>query len=158
MTQSIVVGYDGSVCSRDALAAAVDLAAEARDAEVVVVYCHEIPAGLSCELDPGCPAAKELRDFERHVAEDIEPVLHEALEQAREAGVRADSVLAWDDLVAALPRVALERGARMIVVGSHGEGAVGAMIHRSPCYRLVHSSSLPVLIVPHRKEAGLASE
>ena len=157
MAQPIVVGYDGSACSRDALAAAVDIAAGATDGEVVVVYCHEIPAGLSCELDPACAAAKELRDFERHIEQDIEPVLAEAAEYARVRGVRAETLVAWDDCVAALERVALEHGAAAIVVGSHGEGAVGALLHRSPCYRLVHSSPLPVMIVPHRKEAPVAS-
>jgi nucleotide-binding universal stress UspA family protein len=157
MAQSIVVGYDGSACSRDALAAAVDLAAGATDGEVIVVYCHEIPAGLSCELDPACAAAKELRDFERHIEQDIEPMLEEAAGYAREAGVRAETEVAWDDLVAALPRVAMKRGARVIVVGSHSEGAVSGMLRRSPCYRLVHSSPLPVLIVPHHKEALAAS-
>ena len=157
MAQSIVVGYDGSACSRDALAAAVDLAAGATDGEVVVVYCHEIPAGLSCELDPACAAAKELRDFERHIEQDIEPMLAEAAEYARVRGVRAETLVAWDDCVTALERVALERSAAAIVVGSHGEGAVSGLLHRSPCYRLVHSSPLPVMIVPHHKEAPVAS-
>lgn len=157
MTVSIVVGYDGSACSRDALAAAVGLASGAADGEVIVVYCHEIPAGLSCDLDPGCPAAKELRDFERHVQRDIEPMLDEAAGWARDAGVRAESELAWDDPVAALPRVAAERGASIIVVGSHNEGAVSGMFRRSPCYRLVHRSPLPVLIVPQHREAPVVS-
>jgi nucleotide-binding universal stress UspA family protein len=156
MAQSIVVGYDGSACSRDALAAAVELAAGAPDSRLVVVYCHEIPAGLSCELDPACPAAKELRDFERHIEQDVEPILAEAAEYAREAGVRVETLVAWDDCVAALRRVALERHAAAIVVGSHGEGAVSGMLHRSPCYRLVHDSPLPVLVVPRRAEAGVA--
>jgi nucleotide-binding universal stress UspA family protein len=153
MTHPIVVGYDGSACSRDALAAAVALAAEGTG-ELLIVYCHEIPAGLSCELDPTCAAAAELREFERHIAEDVEPLLHEAAEVAARGGVRAETMLAWDDCVTALERVATQRGARLIAIGSHREGAVSAMLKRSPCYRLIHGGPLPVLVVPAERATG----
>ena len=146
MTHPIVVCYDGSACSEDALAAAVDLVAATGD-ELLIVYCHEVPAGLSCELDPACPAAKERRDFERHVEEDVQPLLDRAVDEARSLGARAEGIVAWGDGPAALCRVAGEREARLIVVGSHGQSIVGALLSRSPCYRLVQDSSLPVLVV-----------
>ncbi len=156
MTHPIVVGYDGSASSRDALAAAVELA-EGTARDLILVYCHEIPAGLSCDLDPACAAAKELRDFERHIREDVEPVLEEAAEYVRESGVTVETTIAWDDCVAALRRVARERDAGLIVVGSHGESALSAVLARTPCYRLVRGGSLPVLVVPQSKEAPVRS-
>src|SRR5665647_1425631 len=65
MSHPIVLGYDGSLCSTGALDEAVALAGELGHGEIVIVYCHEPPPGLSCELDPACAAAKELRDYER---------------------------------------------------------------------------------------------
>ena len=80
MSHTIVLGYDGSPCSTAALDEAVALAHGLGHSEVVIVYCHEPPPGLSCELDPACAAAKELRDYERGVEKDVEPMLHAAAE------------------------------------------------------------------------------
>jgi len=76
MSHPIVLGYDGSPCSTAALDEAVSLAHDLGHGEIVIVYCHEPPPGLSCELDPACAAAKELRDYERGVEEDVQPMLH----------------------------------------------------------------------------------
>jgi len=150
MTHPIVLGYDGSACSGAALDEAVDLVRCMADAEVIIVYCHEPPPGLSCELDPACPAAKELRDYERRVEREVEPMLHEAAEHIRAAGVRAEVLLAWEDPVHALMKVAAERGSRIIVVGSRGKGPLSGAIGRHTPYELLRRSTVPVLVVPHR--------
>jgi nucleotide-binding universal stress UspA family protein len=150
MSQPIVLGYDGSVCSAAALDEAVELAHGLERSEVVIVYCHEPPPGLSCELDPACAAAKELRDYERRVREDVEPMLQAAVERAREAGVATETLLVWDDPARALESVARERGSRVIVVGSHGEGPIAGALGRHTPFELLHHSEVPVLVVPHR--------
>ena len=150
MSRPIVLGYDGSPCSTAALDEAVALAHDLGRSEIVIVYRHEPPPGLSCELDPACAAAKELRDYEREVEEMVQPMLHAAADRVRGAGVQTEVLLVWDDPVRALIQIAHERGSRAIVVGSHGEGPIaGALHHRTP-YELLHRSSIPVLVVPHR--------
>ena len=47
----------------------------------------------------------------------------------------------------ALIAVAKDRDARMIVVGSHGEGPIRGAILGATAYRLVHTSETPVLVV-----------
>jgi len=150
MSHTIVLGYDGSPCSTAALDEAVALAHGLGHSEVVIVYCHEPPPGLSCELDPACAAAKELRDYERGVEEDVEPMLHAAAERARGAGVQTEVLLVWDDPARALIQIAHDRGSRVIVVGSHGEGPLSGALHHCTPYELLHRSSIPVLVVPHR--------
>jgi nucleotide-binding universal stress UspA family protein len=49
---------------------------------------------------------------------------------------------------AALDAVARERGARMIVVGSYGEGPFRSAILGSTPHKLLHISETPVLCVP----------
>ena len=154
MTGPIVLGYDGSACSSAALAEAIELGRDTRNAEVILVYCHEPPLGLSCTLDPACPAAKELRDYERRVATEVEPMLRHAAERIREAGITADVQLIWDDPVHALESVALERGSRVIVVGSHGEGPIAGALGRHTPFELLHRSEVPVLVVPYRGDDG----
>jgi nucleotide-binding universal stress UspA family protein len=150
MPRPIIVGYDGSACSAAALDAAVELGRDVPGASVVLVYCHEPPPGLSCALDPACAAAKELRDYERRVREDVEPMLQAAVERAREAGVATETLLVWDDPARALESVARERGSRVIVVGSHGEGPIAGALGRHTPFELLHHSEVPVLVVPHR--------
>ena len=150
MTHPIVLGYDGSACSAAALDQAIDLVQGATDAEIVIVYCHEPPPGLSCELDPACAAAKELRDYERRVEREVEPMLHEAAACVRAAGVQTEVLLAWEDPVHALMQIAAEHDAHVIVVGSHGEGPLSGAIGRHTPYELLHRSTVPVLVVPYR--------
>jgi nucleotide-binding universal stress UspA family protein len=150
MSQPIVLGYQGSPCSEAALDEAVSLAHGLGHSEIVIVYCHEPPPGLSCELDPACAAAKELRDYERRVEEDVQPMLHAAAERVRDAGVQTEVVLVWDDPARALIRVAHDRDSRLIVVGSHGEGPLSGALHHCAPYELLHRSPVPVLVVPHR--------
>ena len=150
MPHPIVVGYDGSACSAAALDEAVELARDTHGALILMVYCHEPPPGLSCALEPGCAAAKELRDYERRVEHEVEPMLHRAATRVREAGVDTEVLLVWDDPVRALEAVARERGSRVIVVGSHGEGPLAGALGRHTPFELLHHCGLPVLVVPHR--------
>jgi nucleotide-binding universal stress UspA family protein len=52
-----------------------------------------------------------------------------------------------------LLETAREYGASLIVVGSHGEGAVAAAFLGSTALKLLHHSKWPVLVVPrHDKD------
>ena len=150
MSHPIVLGYDGTKCATAALDEAVELARERRRGEIVVVYCHEPPPGLSCQLDPTCAAAKELRDYERGIEEEVKPMLNAAAERIRAAGVGSEVLMVWDEPARALPRVAEERGSHVIVVGSHGEGPIAGALGRHTPFELLHRSHVPVMVVPHR--------
>ncbi len=151
MTYPIVLGYDGSTCSSTALEEAIELGRGRAGAVIVLVYCHDPPPGLGCALDPACAAAKELRDYERRVETEVEPMLRRAAERIREAGVGTEVLLVWDDPVRALETVARDRGAHVIVVGSHGEGPLAAVLGRHTPFELLHHSRVPVMVVPHRR-------
>lgn len=152
MQHPIILGYDGSTCSSAALDEAIELGRDTRDAKVVLVYCHEPPPGLSCALDPGCAAAKELRDYERRVADEVEPLLSRAAERVRAAGVEAEVRLVWDDPPRALQSVAHACGSHVIVVGSHGEGPIAGALGRRTPFELLRHSDVPVLVVPLRED------
>lgn len=150
MRHPIVLGYNGSDCASAALDEAIELAQDTADAEVLLVYCHEPPAGLSCALDRGCAAAKELRDYEHRVEHEVEPMLQQAADRARGAGVHTEVLMIWDDPARALERLAHERGSHVIVVGSHGEGALAGAFGRHTPLELLHHSDVPILVVPVR--------
>ncbi len=150
MAHPVVVGYEGSGCSAAALDTAIDLTRDTAGGLVVLVYCHEPPPGLSCPLDPACAAAKELRDYEHRIEQEVEPMLAHAADLVRAAGVPVEVELVWDEPVRALQAVAARRDSRVIVVGSHGEGLLAGALRRHTALELLHHSRVPVLVVPTR--------
>jgi nucleotide-binding universal stress UspA family protein len=133
----IIVGYDGSDCGRAALGKACEIAKGLGD-KVVIVFGYA----------PGGYGGGEVPTHREAVEELAERVTAEAAERAEAAGVEQEVMLKALKPSHALIEAAVERGARMIVVGSYGEAPLkGAIIGSTP-YRLVHLSPCPVLVVP----------
>ncbi len=153
MAATLVLGYDGSDCSKAALQRTAELANQMKDAAVVVVYAYEftmgyVPTGMadspllmSAEFD-------EHTDLVRGYADEQ---VKQAAEELGKAGVRVRTQVVEGRPVEALLDVAKEAGATLIVVGSHGEGAVSAAFMGSTPLKLLHHSELPVLVVPRHK-------
>jgi nucleotide-binding universal stress UspA family protein len=139
MAYKIVVGYDGSDGAKAALDEAVGLARQL-SGEVLVTYAFG-----GRKQYAGAPLTPR-----RTLQEVGERLLEEALARIGDSGVLAAPVLVDDDAWQGLRSVAGQHGAAMIVVGTHGESPLTGMLLGSTAYRLVHSSTTPVLIVPTR--------
>ncbi len=133
----IVVGYDGSDCSRAALDEGLRTAKALGD-EVVVVFGYS-PPGLW---------GGEIAEHEDAVEERGAKVLSEAQHQAEAAGTEVEVELVAKKASQAIVDVAEARDARMIVVGSYGEAPLKGMIIGSTPYKLLHLARRPVLVVP----------
>ena len=140
MAYKIVVGYDGSDGAKAALDEAVRLAKEL-SGKVLVTYAFGGPKQYS-----GAPLTprKTLQEMGAMVLED-------ALEGLEQSGVAAEPILVDDNPYQGLMSVADQHDAMMIVVGTHGESLISAVLLGSTAYRLVHTSLKPVLVVPSRK-------
>ena len=135
MANEIVVGYDGSDCSKAALDAAASMAKDLK-AKVVLVFGYE-PQRIGGEIQDHRKAIKEYGEKETA----------EGLKRAEEVGAEAEVALIDRESVDALLSVASDRDARMIVVGSYGEHPLkGALLGSTP-YKLVQLSETPVLVV-----------
>jgi nucleotide-binding universal stress UspA family protein len=132
----IVVGYDGSDSSKSALSHAVEFAS-ALDDSLVIVF------GAA----PGGYGGGEVPEQRRAVQEFGDRVTQEAVETAKSAQVDHTVEFINEHAHQALITAAEKHGARMIVVGSHGESPLkGAIIGSTP-YKLVQLSETPVLVV-----------
>jgi nucleotide-binding universal stress UspA family protein len=69
------------------------------------------------------------------------------MERAAEAGVQATVELVHDKPAQALVSVADTHDARMIVVGTAGESSLRGVLLGSTAFRLLSSSTRPVLVV-----------
>ncbi|HWB57272.1 MAG TPA: universal stress protein [Gaiellaceae bacterium] len=135
---TIVVGVDGSACSECAVRRAVELAAGLGDT-LVLAFAVEPPFRS---------VGDEWREAQSALEELGRPILDAAVAKAGEAGVEAEAVLVPKRPTEALLGLAAERDARLIVVGSASERPLTGLILGSVPHKLVHRSTVPVLVVP----------
>jgi nucleotide-binding universal stress UspA family protein len=150
MPTTLVLGYDGSDCAKKALAHTVEIARHIDDAEVFVVHAFEFSVGYV----PGYMADSPLMmsaEYDQHVdlvKEACDQQVAEATAQLATAGVPASGEAREGKPVDVLLEAAREKQAAVIVVGSHGEGAMSAAFLGSTALKLLHHSDIPVLVVP----------
>jgi nucleotide-binding universal stress UspA family protein len=135
---TIVLGYDGSGCANCALREALALAGQLGD-RLVVAYAYE---------PPGRRYGDELAAHREALEEIGEKGTGEALRKARAAGVEAEAELLDAKPAEGLSELARRTDARMIVVGTQGEGPLRSAILGSTPHKLLQLSERPVLAVP----------
>lgn len=138
----LVIPVDGSEASLRAIDTALRLAKETA-VETVLVHIREGAATYHGDLTP--------REYERigeQVRSEQSRILDDALAHASRIGLEQVTALSESGTPDIdVPRVAAERGADMIVMGTRGLGAVGALLLGSVTQRVVHNATVPVLLV-----------
>ena len=138
--ERIVVGVDGSEESLHAVTFAARLARET-GAGVTVVYVRHVPAGYSGRPLVG-PA--ELERYYRTVERRVTRRVVRALTPLT---VPWDLEVGLGDVAREVRRVARERGADLIVVGTRRQGPLARLLAGSVSSRVVHHADRPVLVV-----------
>jgi nucleotide-binding universal stress UspA family protein len=148
-TRSILFATDGSPSAAEAQREAFELA-QALDAPLLVASVPHaaLPAvGYTAYGYSGVIA--ELAEAEKHRVERLVATIDET---ASEAGLQCSTVAADGFVVEQICRIAAQRDAQLIVVGSHGWGAARRVFSGSVSTGLVHSAPCPVLVVRPRAE------
>ena len=136
MSSGIVVGYDGSDCSKQAIRVAIEVG-KAYGEKVIVAFGYELN-----------PVAGEMHDYHAALRELAGKRLEEALALSADAGTEVEAVIVERAPAQALSELATERDARVIVVGTRGESPLrGALLGSTP-HKLLQLSDRPVLVVP----------
>jgi nucleotide-binding universal stress UspA family protein len=138
--QRILVGVDGSDASTKAAQFAAEIATRF-GARLTLAYA--IPRLV---LPPDAYGLSVADVDEEHRA-FAEKLLAHALARAGEGDVRADTVVLDGPAAETLAEAAQEKDVDLVVVGSHGRGAVARMLLGSVSDRLVHICPKPVLVV-----------
>lgn len=141
MAFEIVVGYDGSDGAKAALDQAIGLAGKL-SGKVVVTYAYGGPKTYSGA--PLTPRSK-LKELGARLLSD-------AQERSAGTAVPIATELVNDGAAQGLLSVARQHNAEMIVVGTHGESPISAVLLGSTAYKLVHTTTTPVLVVPSPKQ------
>ncbi len=154
MPTTLVLGYDGSDCAKKALEHTAELARHIDDAEVFVVHAFEFSIGYVPMGMTDSPLMMSA-EYDQHV--DLvraygDQQVAEATAALEAAGVRAGGAVIEGKAVDVLLETAREKKAAVIVVGSHGEGAMSAAFLGSTALKLLHHSDIPVLVVPRHEK------
>jgi nucleotide-binding universal stress UspA family protein len=152
----ILIAYDGSPASRAAVDAAGALFAGA-GAIVLTVWEPALAemmivpdaTGMGSTMLPFDPSVA--RDMERASEQRAQGVAADGARLAGEAGLRAQPLAVEDvtDPSEAIVAAATERGARAIVVGSRGLGALKSKLLGSTSKGVLQHASQPVVVVRH---------
>ena len=137
----IVVGIDGSPGSEHALRFAID-ESNLRALPLRIVSAWEVPA-----LEYIGGAVTPTPDLFAQAKSHAEDVLADALEEARAAGVTAETRAVEGHA----PQVLLEQAARarLLVVGSRGRSGLASILLGSVSSWLAHHTTCPLAIVPN---------
>jgi nucleotide-binding universal stress UspA family protein len=152
----VMIGYDGSPASDEAVREAGDLLG-GRPALVLTVWKSELgfeviqtpPGSLGVESAPlDISAALEIN---REVAEHAQRIAQHGARLAREAGFEAEGLAVADEPSATVAdtivRIARERDAQAVVVAAHNKGRLGELLLGSTPREVVRRAEWPVVIV-----------
>jgi nucleotide-binding universal stress UspA family protein len=139
----ILIATDGSPAAVAAVGAGLEIAA-ATGRSVTFVHANALATELFAENVEEGPSQERIAERD--------PVLGQAAERARQAGVEARVELidlegGTGDLAAEIAGVAEGLGASMIVVGSRGRGTAAGAVLGSVSHGLIKYASVPVLVV-----------
>jgi nucleotide-binding universal stress UspA family protein len=145
----ILIATDGSAPARAAEAIGLELA-RARG-ETAAFVCVWAPVRASFGVPVPEMLDSEFLDAERIWAEER---LAEAAERAASAGTTAETIVAKGHAAEAVCDTAAQRGADMIVIGSHGWGAMMSLIFGSTTLGVLQHAPCPVLVVRDQPDAS----
>jgi nucleotide-binding universal stress UspA family protein len=134
----ILVGTDGSACSRQAARHAADLA-ETLGAQLYALNAVDLERAFHLGIHFG-EAIIELEQLGRKALQEVNEI-------ATEKGVRCEEMLVRGRPHKAIIEAAEEVGADLIVVGSVGMTSVEMVLLGSESQKVLHYSKLPVLLV-----------
>ena len=127
VVSKIVVGYDGAERSSKALDRAIDEARKDR-AQLVVVAVAEMPLNPEGPQNFGTLDDSPARMIPLVAPAELEPVLAEAKERVESAGLTGEYMWAAGDPANEIVEAAKDRGAELIVIGSHHHGLLARIL------------------------------
>src|SRR5438093_2541700 len=148
----VLFATDGSPAAAGATRTAVELAGALR-APLLVVSCWDVgyePVGVGF--------APLLPDLDRIGREQAGEIVERVADEARAAGGAAITVVRRGDPAREICGLAAQRDARLLVVGSHGWGALRRLVFGSVSTGVLHHAKKPVLVVPSRPVAAVTDD
>lgn len=146
----ILVPVDESRPSQNSLAVAAGLA-RASGATVLLAHVIEMPLGSQDEYNIRATYGAIVDDYRK----SGEEVIKRTAGSETFTGLEVETRLVFGEPARALLEIAGGENIDVIVMGSHGRGALGRMVLGSVSQRVIHDATVPVIIVPPRLEQAV---
>jgi nucleotide-binding universal stress UspA family protein len=146
VSSTVVVGYDGEDAADRALDRAI-AEAQASDASLLVVSVAEMPLNPEGPQNFGTLDDSPARMIPLVEPPQLEPAFAEARTKVEAAGVAADYAWAAGEPASAIVGAAKERGARLVVLGSHHHGMLSRLLGGDVAERVKRDAGCDVLVV-----------
>jgi nucleotide-binding universal stress UspA family protein len=150
---TIVIGYDGSAESDNALTRAAALFRD-RDHETRALVVAVWEPGVGFELmQPTMPPApidvRSALEVDEEMYERAREIAAQGARRAREAGLRAEPLAVADELTVAqtLVRLVKDRNADALVVGTHRRSGLSEVLLGSTARDVIRTAPCPVVVV-----------
>lgn len=159
MFKNVLVATDGSERAERAATYAIELAGSSEGKLHVLSVVNEDRPRTAGEID---------RDFYEEIEDspniDVEKLDQERkkpemgfanriVQQASDKGVEAAMLVRVGNPAAEIVKAAVELGAEVIVIASHGRSAVGTTLMGSVASGVIHRGEIPVLVIPVHNES-----
>lgn len=143
----LLVAVDFTECSEHALVRALDLASQL-GARVTALHVYALPVLRVADSDI-MPSAEEAA----RITANAETSLDALVAKHARPGVQLDRLLrSGRPPVEEINATAAELGSGMIVVGTHGRGAIGRALLGSVAMDVIRTAKVPVLTVHERQK------
>jgi nucleotide-binding universal stress UspA family protein len=142
---TIVVGFDGAQPAHRALDRAIEEARSAR-AQLVVIAVAEMPLNPEGPQNFGTLDDTPARMIPLVEPSELEPVLAAAKERVEAAGLTGEYVWAAGEPASAIVGAARERGAKLIVIGSHHHGLLARVLGPDVATEVKRDAGCDVLV------------
>lgn len=148
MIRRALVAVDGSQSSDRAVAFAAELL-KGRDVEIVLLHVLEEPGYVGLWADGiMSPEAMVIPvEMREEMEKRAEGVLESSRKMMEEKGLRAITRMRWGNPAAEIIEEARTGGYDLVVMGTHGHGALRGFIMGSVSDRVTRHAHCPVLLV-----------
>jgi nucleotide-binding universal stress UspA family protein len=157
----LLIAFDGSPASIEAVERAAGLMGNDREALILVVWepgllnaaVAPIPGGLSAPVPP--PDIEQVQALDKSEEDHAARIAAEGVEIATSNGLKAQSVVARDEtsVASTILRVAEEKDAAAIVIGSRRHNAIASVLLGSTTEAVLHKTSRPLVVIRPTEEA-----
>ena len=151
----LLIAFDGSPTSIEAVERAAGLMGEGREALILVVWepgllnaaVAPIPGGLGAPVPP--PDIEQVKALDKSEEDHAERIAKEGVEIANSHGLSAQSLVARDEtsVASTLLRVAEEKDAAAIVIGSRRHNAIASVLLGSTTEAVLHKTDRPLVVI-----------
>jgi nucleotide-binding universal stress UspA family protein len=148
MLEKVLLATDGSKYSDKAVSFAARLLANtACKLTLLTVIEEPVYPMPQDEITPPLEVIPPYEDLREAFLDQAEVILDRAEGPLREVGVEVERKVRFGHVAAEILSELEEGGNEMVVMGSHGHGALGEIVLGSVSYRISHHAKCPVLIV-----------